>query len=483
VASALKNSNGANFAAVALSASMVWFGTGLEPLWPLLWLAPLPTLIIALDISFVATALLSASAWFLGSLNMWHYFHGVLHAPLTVLAGVFLGPAAVFATAVLLFRALVRRGRHGWALVAFPATWVSFEYLINISSIHGTAVSLAYSQLKFLPVLQLASVTGPWGISFLVLLSPAAVAMGLHLRRRNRSHALRIVGAASAVVVLVVALGASRLALPPSGKLVKVGLISSDVPENINMAEEGAETDRLLGEYAGQARALAARGAQIIVLPEKLGVLTAADTRHSDALFQAVADQSKSIVIAGLIEVAPPVAYNQARVYLPDAAPLTYDKHHMLPPFESNLKPGTTLTMLRRSSATWGVEICKDMDFTPLSRKYGAAGVGLMLVPAWDFDLDRLWHGHIALMRGVESGFSIARAAKQGYLTVSDDRGRILAEARSDSSPYVTLMADVPEQHDTTLYQIAGDWFAWLCLGVLAAALLRMRRMRSSVGG
>ncbi len=68
---------------------------------------------------------------------------------------------------------------------------------------------------------------------------------------------------------------------------------------------------------------------------------------------------------------------------------LTYDKHHMLPPFESSLKPGTTLTLLPKTSETWGVPICKDMDFTPLSRQYGQAGVGLMLVPAWDFNLDR----------------------------------------------------------------------------------------------
>jgi len=39
-------------------------------------------------------------------------------------------------------------------------------------------------------------------------------------------------------------------------------------------------------------------------------------------------------------------------------------------------------------------------------------------------------------MRGVEDGFSIARAAKGGSLTVSDDRGRMIAETRSDSGPW-----------------------------------------------
>lgn len=116
------------------------------------------------------------------------------------------------------------------------------------------------------------------------------------------------------------------------------------------------------------------------------------------------------------------------------------------------------------------------MDFTRLSREYGQAGAGLMLVPAWDFDLDRTWHGHMALMRGVESGFSIARAAKQGYLTVSDNRGRILAETTSDSAPFATLLADVPTTHDSTLYMLLGDWFAWLALALLAVALIQACR-------
>jgi apolipoprotein N-acyltransferase len=77
-------------------------------------------------------------------------------------------------------------------------------------------------------------------------------------------------------------------------------------------------------------------------------------------------------------------------------------------------------------------------------------------------------------MRGVESGFSIVRAARQGYLTVSGDRGRILAETRSDSAPFSTLLVDVPVVHDTTLYLLLGDWFAWLALATLAFAVMHL---------
>jgi apolipoprotein N-acyltransferase len=459
-------------AAVAATAILIWFGTGLEPLWPLLWLAPLPVLLVALKGSATSACLLAGCAWFLGSLNMWHYFHGVLRAPYVVLAEIFIGPSLVFAAVVLLFRALAQRGHYWLALVAFPAMWVVFEYAVNISSPHGTAVSLSYSQLKFLPVLQLASVTGPWGISYVLFLFSASIAMGVFLWLKDRTLALRILGAGLGAVLLVLVFGTVRLLLPSEGTPVRVGLIASDEPDNVDVADDGAPTTRLLRDYAAQIERLAARGAKVIVMPEKLGVLVRPEAAATDSLLQGLADKYNVSIIVGLIEVSPPLKFNQARIYSPWAPVSTFDKHHLLPPFESRLKPGTTLTFLPHQSATWGIAICKDMDFTPLSREYGAARIGLMLVPAWDFNLDRIWHGHIALMRGVESGFSIARAAKQGYLTASDNRGRVIAESRSDSGPFVTLLADVPEVHDGTFYILAGDWFAWAAIATLVATLI-----------
>lgn len=98
-----------------------------------------------------------------------------------------------------------------------------------------------------------------------------------------------------------------------------------------------------------------------------------------------------------------------------------------------------------------------------------------MLVPAWDqgVDIDSAWHGHMSVMRGVEGGFTIVRDAKDGLLTASDDRGRILAEepARSDGA-FVTMLATVPVRHDSTLYQEWEDWFAWADFVALVAMLV-----------
>jgi len=460
-----------------VSASVLfWFGNDLDPWWPLLWFAPLPLLLFASRSSWWSAALTAALSLLVGSLSMWHYFR-VLQAPFSVWAGVYPIAALVFAAAVLLFRALLLRGAWWSALLAFPATWVTYEYARNFVGPHGTAGCFAYSQLDFLPFLQLASITGPWGMSFLLLLFPAVLAVGLQVCRTAPRQALRIVGAGLGVIALVLLFGAVRLALPaPPGQVVTVALLSSDEPANRGVAEAGAATERLFRDYAGEAEKLAAQGAQVIVLPEKLGVIVDPDNKASDAIFQSLADKTKATIVAGLVHVSTPAKYNQARVYAPGAPVLRYDKHHMLPPFESNLKRGATLTLMPEDSRIWGVAICKDMDFTQLSRRYGEAGAGLMLVPAWDFNLDRWWHGHIAVMRGVESGFSIVRAAKNGYLTVSDNRGRILAEARSDSAPFAKLVAQAPAIHDTTLYLMLGDWFAWLTVAMLVFTLVQLYR-------
>jgi apolipoprotein N-acyltransferase len=205
-------------------------------------------------------------------------------------------------------------------------------------------------------------------MSFLLLLFPAAVAVGVHLRRTAPRKALRITGTGLGVIAAALIFGVVRLALPvPPGRGVTVALVSSDEPGNTGVVAEGAAAGRLFRDYAEKAEKLAARGARIIVLPEKLAVMVDPDTEGSDALFQSLAEKTKSTIIVGLVHVSAPAKYNQARVYAPGAPVLRYDKHHMLPPFESDLKPGTTLTLLPEHAGTWGVAICKDMDFTQLS--------------------------------------------------------------------------------------------------------------------
>jgi apolipoprotein N-acyltransferase len=97
-----------------------------------------------------------------------------------------------------------------------------------------------------------------------------------------------------------------------------------------------------------------------------------------------------------------------------------------------------------------------------------------MLDLAWDFNIDRGWHGHIAIMRGVENGYAIAHTAKYGFLTVTDSRGRILGEVRSSSAPFASLLVNVPVGHQETIFGRYGAWFAWIAGVLLLFAVARL---------
>lgn len=463
--------------AVVASALLFYFGNGMQPVWPLMWFAWVPLLWFSLRTPWWCAGAASVAMMLLGSLNLWSYLTKTMGEPGSAWFSIFFVVALIFTAGTLLFRSLVLRGAVWSGLIALPATWVTMEYLRNLTTPHGTVGSIAYSQLHFLLFLQLASITGPWGMSFFLLLFSSAIVVWLHLRKFSDRRARRILAAGAAPVIVILLFGAVRLAMP-TGPTVRVGLIASDLKQNELVVAPGTDTERLIRDYAQSAKALIAKGAQAIVIPEKLGVtIEGRSTAATDAVLQYLADQTGTTIVAGVVDVDGSVKFNEARVYARGESVQRYHKEHLLPPFESNMKPGTALTLLPRQGQKWGVAICKDMDFRSPAQLYGRAGAGLMLVPGWDFVVDRTWHGHIAIMRGVEEGFSVARAAKDGFLTASDDRGRILGEERSNAAPFSTLLVDIPDTHHWTLYQSFGDWFAWVAVAALIAAISQAMRI------
>ncbi len=460
----------AGFAALAGTAILWWFGTGLNPWWPWLWLAPIPILLVAQRAKFWPTLLCALLGLTLGGLNLWHYAHAVLGLPLGMAATPIVGPAVVVTAAVLVFRSLAQRGHLSWALLSFPALVTAFEALFEHYSPHGTGGSMAYSELGCLPILQLASVTGPAGITFAVLLFAAATA--LLIGAGTRARAALVACGALAVALLW---GTWRLAQPVAGPSVPIGLVSCDQPEHLRMAKPGNPTLQLWEAYRPSVLDLAHRGAAVVVLPEKLGTEIEAAPGDTDAFWQKLAEQAHVQIVVGLERQGRDgLAYNEARAYGPGLPVGRYDKEHMLPPFENKYTPGTTLLPLTSLPAATGVAICKDLDFPAPANRYGAAGMGLVLAPAWDFSVDRVYHGHMAIMRGVESGFSIARTAKLGNLTVSDSRGRILAERQSDAEPFSTLLVTIPGRHVDTPYLKLGDSFGAAAIVLALLCLVRL---------
>ena len=452
-------------ATTAMSALCYWFGTGLDPLWWLAWLAPVPVLWLATRVRASAAALSAFAVVVLAAFNQWHYVHDLVHLPVPVLILSTFVPALVFALTVLLYRRLALRGRHVAAMLSVPLFWTAVYFGNAAASPHGTWGDLAYTQMNMPLVIQIAALTGLWGIGFLVMLGPACVAVscdsGATARARQQAGLL-----GGALLALALGYGAWRLQADDSQHTVKIGLVSlqQEKPEAQTEIEGGA----LLARYVTALDKLADAGAQFAVLPE----VTFRVTEPDIAALREFAQRRGITVVAGVdLKVADAPERNASLAFgAGGGAPTVYSKQHLLPVLEGRFTPGSGTTLL--SETRIGLTICKDNDFPALGREYGARDTQLLLIPAWDFQLDDWLHSRMAILRGVESGFAIARTARDGRLTLSDDRGRVLAEASSVNVD-AQLVGELPLRTTRTLYTRWGDWFAWLCVGGFVLVLLR----------
>ncbi|HEY1588396.1 MAG TPA: nitrilase-related carbon-nitrogen hydrolase, partial [Rhodanobacter sp.] len=319
--------------------------------------------------------------------------------------------------------------------------------------------------------IQVAAIAGIWGIGFLVLLLPAAIAVQTAAVAPKRS---RMSAAAMTALLIVAAIGYGSWRLQaPATSTLRIGLVSLEKP--IRPALHDADGQSLEARYVDTIGRLADKGAKIVLIPETSFATAGAGV----PAFAQLAQQHDLIVDAGIdFKGDPGAERNMVMVFQPGAtSPATYDKHHLIPGFERQYTPGDDYTLLDGTPRI-GLAICKDMDFHDIGRAYATRHAQLLLVPAWDFSIDGWLHSRMAIMRGVESGFAIARAARSGRLTLSDDRGRVLAEASSEKHD-AELVGELPLRETHTLYARWGDWFAWLDLaGLIVLLTLALRPMR-----
>jgi hypothetical protein len=130
--------------AVTASAALLFLGTGLHPVWWLTWLGVLPVLLVAPRLGAWPAFAVAGLAWLAGSLNMWPCVRDVVQVPFGITVVFLLLPAGVFGLVVVLFRAYVRCGVLWRAALAFPTGWVAYEFLLSVSSPHGTYPNLGF---------------------------------------------------------------------------------------------------------------------------------------------------------------------------------------------------------------------------------------------------------------------------------------------------------------------------------------------------
>ncbi|GGX73335.1 hypothetical protein GJV26_13690 [Massilia dura] len=444
---------------------------GLEPVWWLAWIAPAPVLIAALRSSTGAARGLALLAGLIASGGLFSYFSLVMPLPVAALVTVLLALAWVLVS--LLARHVMLRTASAWSVLAYPLLWCAVDTLLATLHPDGNWGSLAYSQADFAPAVQVVSLTGVAGLVFAVALVPAVIALAAV---RGWSAMKVPAGCTLALVAAIFAFGYVRIPAPAPIAGDRIGLAAID--DFIGPRVPEAQVERIWAQYERHVNALAAQGARIVVLPEKIAVVAPDAAARLSQRLGSLAARNRVWLVAGIGTDDNGRKHNLAWLFGPDGRrDASYVKHHMAPP-EREFLPGTGYDVRPIGDTAYGLAICKDMHFAGMGRAYGRRHAQAMLVPAWDFNLDARYAARLSALRGVESGFAMVRAARDGLLTVTDAYGRVTAETRSAPLPGATLLATVPAARVDTLYARTGDWFGWLCTGAALLMLLQWRGLR-----
>jgi len=389
------------------------------------------------------------------------------------------------------------------ALLAAPLIWVTTELGRTYLLTGFPWVLLGYSQTRVLPIAQLASLIGVFGLSMLVAAVNSALAIAVVGRFRPRWVAP---AAAVAIVLLVAVWGRQRMArgeLTREGEAVSVGLVQGNVDQGEKWDAVRAGT--IFREYLGLTERAVHSGAQMVLWPESSTPFYFEEDPGSADQVRALARRAKVPILLGSdqIEHASPRKYYNA-AFLVEADGSTggvYRKMHLVPFGEyvplkrllffisplveavSDFSAGEQVTLVPVGSHRLSVAICYEIVYPALVRDFVADGSEMLTTITNDAWFGRTsapyQHFEQASMRAIEEGRYLVRSANTGISGIVDPYGRILAESAIFERTVVVGQARFLSS--TTFYARHGDILAYAAAVATVALLAVAWRTRRTM--
>jgi apolipoprotein N-acyltransferase len=436
----------------------------------------------------VASTLVLAFVW-----------QGVIPLPGAFYYLVVLGMGVILILPYLIDRMLAPRLGGLLGTLVFPLAMTTVWYLNALVNPYATWGNPAYTQYGNLPLLQLLSVTGLWGI--ILLMSWLASVVNWAWERGFAWPRVRGgVALYASLLALVLLFGGARLALfPPQASTVRVAGISpsqallaaydKQLPIQVWHAliwgtATPAERERARAAFApitnelfAQSLQEARAGARIIVWPEGRVRVLQEDEATLLARASTFARTTGTYLDLGVgVLLSHPV---QSRFALSESILIDpqglvawrYEKAHPVPGVDP-IPPGdgrvpTIQTPYGRLTSV----ICFDMDFPGTIRQAGQAGADIMLVPGDDWPEIDPMHTQMATFRAIENGFSEVRQGMEGLAMTVDYEGHVLSASDYYTIGQQVMVAYVPIHGVHTIYATIGDLFAWLSLAGLVVLI------------
>lgn len=396
--------------------------------------------------------------------------------------------ALIMGLLMMIFSSSVARASQksiALACVIAPFVWVSLEFVrTNLPYIGFPWNLTGYAASGNLAFVQLTSITGIYGLSFVVAAYSSLAAYSLMNRK---SRACVVLGATTLVMGLIAAVGSHFV---PKAEAHHVAhLVQTDFPQSESypsnwMILHAAELDQLEKISIDAAR----RAPGLIVWPE-----VPAPFSLQDPAFRAkatlIAVSAKEDFLVGVVDWKLQAgkwdASNSAVLLDPSGQRVfTYDKVHLVPFGEyvplrrwltfagrltadiSDFTPGTQRNVGKLPDGTFGVFICYEAVFPGEVRRFAANGAQLLITISNDGwfgkSAARAQHLMMARVRAVESRRWLLRATNNGLSASVDPYGRFVARM----APDIRGQMDAPYDFRTnlTIYSRFGDWFSWLCV-------------------
>ncbi len=389
--------------------------------------------------------------------------------------------------------------------VAAPLLWVSLEFL-KAHLISGFPwASLGYSQYKFLHIIQIADITGVYGVSFLIVAVNAALFSLFLLRKegvlRNR---IRVISISSVVFLLVLSLcyGYYRLSRDynSTDSGVKIAVLQGNIPQNLKW--DRSFKRRTVDIYKRLTNEAAGHNPDLVIWPETAApfffqedsqyrdeILDIASAGHTYLLFGNPAYEITDNNVQNML--------NSAYLISPDRETLArYDKIHLVPFGEyvplskilffiekitegtGDFTPGRDYVVMELPQGKFGVVICYEVIFPGLVRKFvlnGAEFMATITNDAWFGKTSAPYqHFTMAVFRSVENRIYFARSANTGISGFISPKGEIL-----QASPIFEeslLIRNIFPSDTKTFYTKHGDMFAYgailmTCIMLIKAAI------------
>jgi apolipoprotein N-acyltransferase len=379
---------------------------------------------------------------------------------------------------------------------------------MSLSKVINSTGSPAYSQYDNLALMQILSITGMWGVTFLIMWFASTVnALWEHAFDWRPVRGLVVVFAA--VLMAVFLFGSARLNIfAPSSPGIQAATITLDdslfqqVNSGIDWLKFNQSTDAQRAAARPQFEAtvdqLLARtetalrgGAKIVAWQEGSGTVLEEDKQGTLDRVAALAKQYDAYleVSLGVLTRTPAQHFALNESILVDntgTVRWTYDKTYPVIPTESYvvISGNGKLPAADTSYGRLSTAICNDLHFPPLIRQAGKNKVDVLITPYNDFHPWESEDAVTATYRTIENGFSLVRPAGHGFSTITDYEGRILASQNYFTNSSGIMLTTIPTRGVRTIYSRIGDVFAYMCAAglilLIGRALMRGKRPAAS---